>query len=89
MRKPRKSTLPQPVQDNKEELCDDEYDAFIKPSLQSPTKYDYILSVIMDYLVLEATNFGMPAIAEYNVVSDALGIVHVEKILIDFSLDRF
>jgi hypothetical protein len=61
----------------------------IKPSLLRPTKYDYILSVIEDYLVLEATNFGMPPIAEYHVVEDSLGITHIEKIPISFALDGF
>jgi|GraSoiStandDraft_46_1057282.scaffolds.fasta_scaffold128854_2 hypothetical protein len=89
MRKPSRRTLPKAVQDSKEEeFCDDD-SAIIKPSPLRPTKYDYILSVIEDYLVLEVTNFGMPPIAEYHVVSDSLGIVHVEKIPISFALDRF
>jgi hypothetical protein len=88
MVKPSKRTLPKAVQDGKEEFCD--YDsAFIKSSQPRPTKYDYILSVIEDYLVLEGTNFGMPPIAEYHVVGDSLGIVHVEKIPIGFASDRF
>jgi hypothetical protein len=89
MGKPSRRTLPKVAQDTKEEEFCDHDSAFIKPSLQRPTKYDYILSVIEDSLVLEATNFGMPPIAEYHVVSDSLGIVHVEKIPIIFALDRF
>jgi hypothetical protein len=82
-----KRKLPEPVEDSKQEFCDDD-SAFIKPSLLRPTKYDYILSVIKECLVLEATNFGMPPIAEYQVVGDSIEIVDVEKILINFALDR-
>ena len=84
MGKLSKRKLPEPVQDSKEEFCDDD-NAFTKPSLLRPTKYDYILSVIK---VLEATNFDMPPIAEYHVVGDSIEIVDVEKILINFALDR-
>lgn len=80
--------LPKPIQDSKEEFYEHDK-ASIKPSLLRSTKYDYILSVIEDYLVLEATNFGMPPIAEYHVVSDSLGITHVEIISISFALDEF
>jgi hypothetical protein len=79
MGKLSKRKLPEPVEDSKEEFCDDD-NAFIKPSLLRPTKYDHILSVIKDCLVLEATNFGMPPIAEYHVVADSIEIVDVEKI---------
>jgi hypothetical protein len=44
--------------------------------------------VIKDCLVLEETNFDMPPIAEYHVVGDSIEIVDVEKILINFALDR-
>ncbi|MBV9176972.1 MAG: hypothetical protein JO297_08030 [Nitrososphaeraceae archaeon] len=76
------------IQDSKEEFCEDDNEAFIKPSLLRPTKYDHILSVIKDCLVLETTNYGMPPIAEYHVAGDSLDIVYVEKILFSFTLDR-
>lgn len=80
-----KTTLPKAVHDAKEEFYDDDDSAFIKSSQPRLTKYDYILSVIEDYLLLEGTNFGMPPIAEYHVASDSLGIVNVEKIPISFA----
>jgi hypothetical protein len=40
----------------------DHNDAFIEEVLLKPTKYDLILSVI------EATNFGMPPIAQYHLI---------------------
>lgn len=86
MEKLSKRTLRKRIQDSKEEFCNDD-NAFIKPSLLRPTKYDYILSVIKDCLALEATNYGMPPIAEYHVVGDSLDIVYVEKILFSFTLD--
>jgi hypothetical protein len=84
MEKLSKRTLRKHIQDNKEEFCNDD-NAFIKPSLVRPTKYDHILSVIKDWLVLEATNYGMPPIAEYHLVGDSLDIVYVEKILFSFT----
>ena len=87
MGKLSKRKLPEPAEDSKEEFYDDD-NAFIKPSLLRPTKYDYILSVIKDCLVLEATNFGMPPIAEYQVFGDSIEIVDLEKMLINSALDR-
>jgi hypothetical protein len=84
MEKLSKRTLRKHIQDNKEEFCNGD-NAFIKPSLVRPTKYDHILSVIKDWLVLEATNYGMPPIAEYHLVGDSLDIVYVEKILFSFT----
>jgi hypothetical protein len=86
MEKLSKRTLRKHIQDNQEEFCNDD-NAFIKPSLR-PTKYDHILSVIKDCLALEATNYGMPPIAEYRVVGDSLDIVYLEKTLFSFTLDR-
>ena len=86
MEKLSKRRLPTHIQDSKEEFCNDD-NAFIKASLLRPTKYDHILSVIKDCLVLEATNFDMPPIAEYRVVGDSPDIVYVEKILFSFTLD--
>jgi hypothetical protein len=87
MEKLSKRTLPKHIQDGKEEFCNDD-NAFIKASLLRPTKYDHILSVIKDCLALEATNYGLPPIAEYRVVGDSLDIVYEEKILFSFTLDR-
>jgi hypothetical protein len=80
MEKSHETMLPKPIQNSKEELYEHDKSS-IKPSIPRPTKYDYILSVIEDYLVLEATNFGMPAIAEYHVVSDSLGITQYRSVL--------
>jgi hypothetical protein len=49
MERSHETMLPKPIQNSKEELCEHDKDS-IKPSIPRPTEYDYILSVIEDYL---------------------------------------